>query len=94
VELLDAAGVPTGPINSVAEVFREPQAVARGLKIELDHATAGKIALVASPMRFSQTPITYDLAPPALGQHTDEILRDTLGMSDAQIAQLREDGVA
>ena len=93
VDLLDAAGVPTGPINSVAEVFREPQAVARGLKIELDHATAGKIALVASPMRFSQTPITYDLAPPALGQHTDEILRDMLGMSDAQIAQLREDGV-
>ena len=93
VELLDAAGVPTGPINSVAEVFREPQAVARGLKVELDHATAGKIALVANPMRFSQTPITYDLAPPALGQHTDEILRDTLGMSDAQIAQLREDGV-
>jgi crotonobetainyl-CoA:carnitine CoA-transferase CaiB-like acyl-CoA transferase len=93
VELLDAAGVPTGPINSVAEVFREPQAVARGLKIELDHATAGKIALVASPMRFSETPITYDLAPPALGQHTDEILRDTLGMSDVQIAQLREDGV-
>ena len=70
VELLDAAGVPTGPINSVAEVFREPQAVARGLKIELDHATAGKIALVASPMRFSQTPITYDLAPPALGPWT------------------------
>jgi glutaryl-CoA transferase len=93
VELLDAAGVPTGPINSVAEVFREPQAVARGLKIELDHATAGKIALVASPMRFSGTPITYDRAPPALGQHTDEVLRDTLGMSAVEIARLREDGV-
>jgi len=93
VELLDGAGVPTGPINSVAQVFQEPQAVARGLKIELDHATAGKVALVASPMRFSGTPIAYGLAPPALGQHTDEILRDTLGMSAAQIARLRENGV-
>ena len=93
VELLDGAGVPTGPINSVAQVFQEPQAVARGLKIELEHATAGKVALVASPMRFSGTPIAYGLAPPALGQHTDEILRDTLGMSAAQIARLRENGV-
>jgi crotonobetainyl-CoA:carnitine CoA-transferase CaiB-like acyl-CoA transferase len=93
VELLDAAGVANGPINSVAEVFREPQAVARGLKIELDHATAGKVELVASPMRFSGTPISYDLPPPVLGQHTDEVLRDTLGMSDAQIAQLHADGV-
>jgi formyl-CoA transferase len=93
VELLDAAGVANGPINSVAEVFREPQAVARGLKIELDHATAGKVELVASPMRFSGTPISYDLPPPVLGQHTDEVLRDTLGMSDAQIAQLHADRV-
>jgi crotonobetainyl-CoA:carnitine CoA-transferase CaiB-like acyl-CoA transferase len=77
----------------VAEVFQEPQAIARGLKIELDHAIAGKIALVASPMRFSGTPITYDRAPPALGQHTDEVLRDTLGMSAVEIARLREDGV-
>ena len=93
VELLDAAGVANGPINSVAQVFREPQAVARGLKIEVDHATAGKVALVASPMRFSGTPLSYDLPPPVLGQHTDEVLRDTLGMSETQIARLHEDGV-
>ena len=93
VELLDAAGVPNGPINSVADVFSEPQAVARGLKIELEHATAGKVALVASPMRFSGTPVSYDRAPPALGQHTDEILRDALGMDVARIERLHRDGV-
>jgi len=93
VELLDAAGVANGPINSVEQVFQEPQAIARGLKIELDHATAGKVALVANPMRFSGTPIAYTRAPPALGQHTDEILRGALGMSAAQIAALHKDGV-
>jgi len=93
VELLDAAGVANGPINSVEQVFQEPQAVARGLKIELDHAAAGKVSLVANPMRFSETPIDYTRAPPVLGQHTDEILRDTLGMSEAEIGKLRADGV-
>jgi crotonobetainyl-CoA:carnitine CoA-transferase CaiB-like acyl-CoA transferase len=93
VELLDAAGVANGPINSIEQVFREPQAAARGLKIELEHAAAGKVALVANPMRFSETPIDYTLAPPVLGQHTDEILRDTLGMSEAEIGKLRAAGV-
>ena len=93
VELLDGAGVPNGPINTVAQVFDEPQARARGLRIELDHAAAGKVALVASPMRFSDTPITYTQAPPVLGEHTDEILRERLGMSDAEIGRLRAQGV-
>jgi formyl-CoA transferase len=93
VELLDAAGVPNGPINNVEQVFKEPQALARGLRIELEHATAGKVSLVASPMRFSETPIDGTRAPPVLGQHTEEILRDTLGMSEAEITRLRAEGV-
>jgi len=93
VELLDAAGVANGPINSVAQVFEEPQAKARGLKIELPHAAAGKVTLVASPMRFSATPLKHEIAPPVLGQHTDEILRGRLGMSDAEVAALRAQGV-
>jgi crotonobetainyl-CoA:carnitine CoA-transferase CaiB-like acyl-CoA transferase len=93
VALLDAAGVANGPINTVAQVFAEPQAIARGLKLELDHATAGKVSVVANPMRFSATPIDYRLAPPALGQHTDELLRSMLGMSDAEISRLHADGV-
>ncbi len=93
VQLLDAAGVANGPINSIAQVFEEPQVHARGLKIELPHATAGKVELVASPMRFSDTPIKHELPPPALGQHTDEILRGILKKSAAEIAKLKKDGV-
>jgi len=91
--LLDRAGVPNGPINNIAQVFAEPQVKARGVKIELQHAAAGKMPLVASPMRFSGTPVEYQLAPPLLGEHTDEVLRGILGKSDAEIAQLRAEGV-
>jgi crotonobetainyl-CoA:carnitine CoA-transferase CaiB-like acyl-CoA transferase len=93
VELLDAAGVPNGPINDIAQVFAEPQVKARGVRVELEHPIAGKLPMVASPMRFSGTPLEYRLAPPLLGAHTDEILRDLLGRSAAEIAKLRADGV-
>jgi glutaryl-CoA transferase len=93
VDLLEAAGVPNGPINDVAQVFEEPQVVARGVKIELEHPAAGPLPLVASPMRFSATPVEHRLAPPVLGQHTDEVLRGLLGLGDAEIARLRADGV-
>jgi crotonobetainyl-CoA:carnitine CoA-transferase CaiB-like acyl-CoA transferase len=93
VELLEAAGVANGPINDVAQVFEEPQVVARGVRIELDHPVAGKLPLVASPMRFSATPVEHKLAPPVLGQHTDEVLREVLRKSEGEIARLREEGV-
>jgi len=89
VEALDQAGVANGPINNLKQVFEEPQVVARGVKIEMDHPTAGKVQLVASPMRFSATPVEYKLPPPTLGQHTEEILRDVLKLDDAGIAGLR-----
>ena len=93
VALLDEAGVANGPINTIAEVFKEPQVIARGLKIELPHAVAGKVPLVASPMRFSETPIKHEIPPPAVGQHTDEILRGVLKKTDSEIAGLRSGGV-
>ena len=93
VGLLDAAGVANGPINDVAQVFQEPQVKARGVKIELEHPLAGKLALVASPMRFSETPLEHNLAPPVLGQHTEEILREVLKLGEPEIARLRADGV-
>jgi crotonobetainyl-CoA:carnitine CoA-transferase CaiB-like acyl-CoA transferase len=93
LELLEAAGVPNGPINDVAQVFAEPQVKARGVRVELDHPAAGKLPTVASPMRFSGTPLEHKLAPPLLGQHTEEILRERLGRSAAQIAALRAEGV-
>jgi glutaryl-CoA transferase len=93
VTALETAGVPNGPINTVEQVFQEPQAIARKLKFELDHPLAGRVSLIASPMRFSATPLEHKLPPPTLGQHTDEIFRRMLGMSDGEIARLRTDGV-
>ena len=93
VDVLEAAGVPNGPINNVAQVFEEPQVNARAIRRELDHPVAGKLPTVASPMRFSATPVEYRLAPPVLGQHTDEVLKGLLGKSDADIASLRAEGI-
>jgi formyl-CoA transferase len=93
VEALEAAGVPNGPINNIRQVFEEPQVIARGMKIELDHPLAGKVPLVASPMRFSGTPLEFTAPPPTLGQHTDAILHGMLGMRDDEIAELRRAGV-
>lgn len=92
VKLLDDAGVANGPINTIKEVFEEPQVIARGMKIELPHAAAGRVPLVASPMKFSGTPLKHDIPPPVVGQHTDEILRSVLGKTDAEIAALKATG--
>jgi formyl-CoA transferase len=92
VEALEGAGVPCGPINNLKEVFENPQVVARGLKVEIPHPTAGKVPLVRSPMRFSETPIEYNTPPPLLGQHTDEILAGVLGKSEGEIAALKKAG--
>ncbi len=92
VDVLEAAGVPNGPINNVAQVFEEPQVKARNIRQELEHPVAGKIPTVASPMRFSATPLEHRMAPPVLGQHTDEVLKGLLGKSDADIASLRAEG--
>jgi formyl-CoA transferase len=92
VKLLDDTGVANGPINTIKEVFEEPQVIARGMKFELPHAAAGKVTLVASPMKFSGTPLKHDMPPPVVGQHTDEILRTVLKKTDAEIAALKASG--
>jgi formyl-CoA transferase len=92
-DVLDAAGVPNGPINNLKQVFEEPQVVARGMRIELEHSLAGKVPLIASPMKFSGTPLEHKTPPPTLGQHTDEVLHGLLGFDDAEIARLRANGV-
>lgn len=93
VEVLEQAGVPCGPINDLAQVFADPQVLARELAISLPHALAGSVPQVASPLRLSETPVEYRRAPPLLGEHTEEVLARLLGMSTAQVAQLRATGV-
>ncbi len=93
IAMLEAANVPCGPINRIDQVFADPQAHARGLKVPMQHATAGMIDLVASPLKLSKTPPEYKNAPPILGQHTDEVLRETLDLSPADLAALRQSGV-
>lgn len=93
IEQLEKAGVPCGPINDLQQVFADPQVQARGLRLDLPNALGSTTPQVASPLRLSETPVAYHSAPPLLGQHTDALLRNLLGMSDAQVAQLREAGV-
>ena len=93
VEALEDAGVPCGPINRLGEVFADPQVRHRGMRIDLPHALAGSVPLVASPIRLSASPLEYASAPPLLGQHTNEILHELLGLPQAELARLRDQGV-
>ena len=93
ISTLEALAVPCGPINTLADVFADPQVQARGLKVTVPHPIAGQLPLVASPMKLSATPVDYRLPPPMLGEHTDDILAATLGLDAAAIARLRADGV-
>jgi formyl-CoA transferase len=72
---LSKVGVPCGPIYTIDQVFEDPQVRARGMQIELPHAPAGKLALLASPLKMSATPLEYELPPPLLGEHNDEVLQ-------------------
>ncbi len=92
ITLLEAAGVPCGPINNLQEVFENEQVIARGIEMRVPHPTAGTMKLVASPMRLSKTPVEVRMPPPLLGQHTDEVLHE-LGMSAAQINELHQKGI-
>ena len=92
VDALEEAGVPCGPINTVAQAFANPQVQARGMQIKLPHPLAGEVPLMGSPMKFSGTPIEHKLPPPVLGQHADEILEQILGLGPDERAKLRAAG--
>jgi crotonobetainyl-CoA:carnitine CoA-transferase CaiB-like acyl-CoA transferase len=86
---LETIGVPCGPINDIGQVFSDPQVQARGLRLSLPHPKAGMVPGVANPIRFSQTPVQQQLAPPVLGQHTEEVLAELLGLTEAEIGALK-----
>jgi crotonobetainyl-CoA:carnitine CoA-transferase CaiB-like acyl-CoA transferase len=86
---LEAAKVPCGAINNLAEVFADPHVQARQMVTRWQHPLAGEVNLVASPIKMSATPVRNDLPPPILGQHTQEVLREVLACSNATLAELQ-----
>ncbi len=91
VEVLDAAGVPVGPIQTVDEVVTDPQVLARGMVGEVEHPTAGTLRTIGCPVRLTATPPQVRTAPPLLGQHTDDVLAE-LGVDAERLTALRASG--
>ncbi len=90
---LMAVGIPCGRINSVAQALAAPHAIAREMVTSVEHPTAGSVKMLGIPFRFSDTPASIRRAPPLLGQHTEAVLREELGFSDARITELRAEKV-
>jgi len=95
LEELEKNNVSCGPINRLDQVFADPQFLARGMKLEMPHPKTGTkpVGMVASPLKLSKSQVDYRYAPPVLGEHTDEVLSDLLGLAADDIAGLRERGV-
>jgi succinate--hydroxymethylglutarate CoA-transferase len=89
LETLKKVGIPCGKINTVAQALEDPQTQARAMVETIAHPTAGLLKMLGIPMKFSATPTSVRTAPPMLGQHSEEILRDMLGFDAARIATLR-----
>jgi formyl-CoA transferase len=93
LEICEEVGIPAARINNMDQVFRDPQVKARGMRLEVDHPTAGKIPLVGSPLNIPTSPTQVRYPPPLLGEHTEEILQDLLSFDKDQITELRDEGV-
>lgn len=90
---LELATVPCAPVNTIDQVFDDPQIKARGMQIDLPHPVAGSVPGVANPVRFSATPVQYRHAAPELGRHTQDVLQEMLGLDAAELADLDATGV-
>ena len=94
MDALEAAQVPCAPVNTMDQVFADPQIEARDMAIEIPHPLAGEnIRLVGSPIQLSRTPVSYRRPPPTLGQHTDEVLAEMLHLTEGERAALRDEGI-
>lgn len=93
VKFLNGQEVPAGPANTLLEMFNDPQMLHRKMVVEMDHPKLGKIKVLGSPLKFSDTPPLFRRAAPALGEHTEEVLKEWLGMEAAQVAELKRAGV-
>jgi crotonobetainyl-CoA:carnitine CoA-transferase CaiB-like acyl-CoA transferase len=92
IRLLQTEGVPCGSVRDVAETLQDPHLSARQMIEAVEHATAGVVRMLGIPIKLSETPGAVRTAPPTLGQHTDQILRTDLGLTQAEVARLREEG--
>jgi crotonobetainyl-CoA:carnitine CoA-transferase CaiB-like acyl-CoA transferase len=90
---LELSSVPAAPILDLAQAFESEHARARGLRVEVPHAVAGSVSLIANPIRFSETPISDYRAPPAIGEHTDEVLGALLNLDASALALLKRQQV-
>jgi crotonobetainyl-CoA:carnitine CoA-transferase CaiB-like acyl-CoA transferase len=93
MDLLREIKVPCGPIQSIDEVFTDPQVVARNMVVEVEHPEMGPVKTVANPIKFSATPTHYPKAPPRLGEDTEKVLREILGVHGDEIDELRRRGI-
>jgi crotonobetainyl-CoA:carnitine CoA-transferase CaiB-like acyl-CoA transferase len=93
ITTLEALAVPCGPINTLEQVFADPQVQARGLQLAIDHPLLGAVPGVANPIQLSATPVSYRSAPPMLGEHTEQVLSERLGFSAEALENLRRSGV-
>jgi formyl-CoA transferase len=93
IAVLEAAGVPCGPINDLAQVFEDPQVLARQMRLDMPHPTAGKVSVPASALKLGSTPVEYRYAPPLLGQHTSDVLQELTGMTVSDIEKLRSQNI-
>ncbi len=93
LERLAAEKIGCGPINRLSQVFADPQVQARGAIVEMPHGTAGRVKVLANPVRLSETPADYRIPPPLLGEHTEAVLGERLGLDAAALATLRDKGV-
>jgi len=92
-EVFSGAGFPYGAVNNLERVFRDPQVVHKGLLQTVEHATLGEVKQVGPPVSYSASLNVIRSGPPTLGQHTDEVMKSVLDMSDNDIATLRNEGI-
>ena len=93
VAALEERKIGCGPINKLSDVFADPHVQARGCTVELAHASGETVKVIANPVRLSATPADYRIPPPLLGEHSEEVLTGLLGMTEAEVAALKEKGI-
>ena len=93
VQILERSGVPCGPVNTLDQVFEDPQVLARGMKQSVQHPSLGDVPTVGNPIRLKLTPVSYRTAPPLLGEQSKQVLETIVGLSSGEIESLRERGI-